>query len=379
MSSPTDQGPEVKGWCPGAFRPMMTGDGLVVRVRPRFARLTAEQALGLCDLAQRFGSGFVDLTNRANLQIRGVAEDNHEPLLQALNALDLLDADPALESRRNILITPFWKRGDKTARLARAVLNALPDLPEMPAKVGFAVDTGAAPVLVEDSADFRFERSQGGLILRADGCARGRPVTEADAMQALIDMAEWFAERRTETRRRMASVLSRHDLPDDWTTTAPRPRGPAPAPGETEDGTFLGAPFGQIDAAALQTLLQDTETPALRVTPWRLFLLEGVRAAGHAFISDPDDPLLTTDACPGAPFCPQASVETRDIARALAPRINGSLHVSGCAKGCARRAMADLTLTGRDGAFDLVKNGHPWDAPIETGLTPDIILAGADL
>ena len=26
--------PEVKGWCPGAHRPMMSGDGLVVRVRP---------------------------------------------------------------------------------------------------------------------------------------------------------------------------------------------------------------------------------------------------------------------------------------------------------------------------------------------------------
>ncbi len=26
---------DVKGWCPGALRPMESGDGLVVRVRPR--------------------------------------------------------------------------------------------------------------------------------------------------------------------------------------------------------------------------------------------------------------------------------------------------------------------------------------------------------
>ena len=25
---------EIKGWCPGALRPMLSGDGLVVRVRP---------------------------------------------------------------------------------------------------------------------------------------------------------------------------------------------------------------------------------------------------------------------------------------------------------------------------------------------------------
>lgn len=371
--------PVVQGWCPGAHRPMMSGDGLVVRIRPRLARLTAEQALGLCDLAQRFGSGFIDLTNRANLQIRGVAQAAHDPLLRALNALDLIDADPALESRRNILVTPFWQRGDDSVRLTQAVLNTLADLPDLPAKAGFAVDTGPAPVLVEDSADFRFERSNTGLILRADGCARGRPVTEDTAMGALGELAEWFDAHRTQTRRRMASVLARHDLPEDWATKAPRPRGPRAGPGHTALGALLGAPFGQIDVAALQTLLQQTEAPALRVTPWRLFLLEGVSIPQSDFITEADDPLLSADACPGAPFCPQASVATRDLARALAPRIKGSLHVSGCAKSCARRGSADLTLTGREGAFDLVKHGHPWDAPTLTGLTPDTILAGADL
>ncbi len=47
----------VKGWCPGAYRPMMSGDGLVVRIRPRLARLERDHVLALCDLAQRYGSG----------------------------------------------------------------------------------------------------------------------------------------------------------------------------------------------------------------------------------------------------------------------------------------------------------------------------------
>ncbi|WP_252979256.1 hypothetical protein [Mameliella alba] len=38
--------PEIKGWCPGAWRPMLSGDGLVVRVRPHLARLDADQARG---------------------------------------------------------------------------------------------------------------------------------------------------------------------------------------------------------------------------------------------------------------------------------------------------------------------------------------------
>ncbi|MEQ1672674.1 MAG: precorrin-3B synthase, partial [Hyphomicrobium sp.] len=43
---------EIKGWCPGALRPMMSGDGLVVRVRPRAGRLTMAQALGIAQAAR---------------------------------------------------------------------------------------------------------------------------------------------------------------------------------------------------------------------------------------------------------------------------------------------------------------------------------------
>ncbi|MEO1579176.1 MAG: cobalamin biosynthesis protein CobG, partial [Pseudomonadota bacterium] len=76
--------PMVKGWCPGAHRPMMSGDGLLVRVRPHDGRVDAQTAHGLADLAERFGNGILDLTSRANLQIRGVREDHHAPLLSEL-------------------------------------------------------------------------------------------------------------------------------------------------------------------------------------------------------------------------------------------------------------------------------------------------------
>ncbi|MEO0991185.1 MAG: cobalamin biosynthesis protein CobG, partial [Pseudomonadota bacterium] len=61
--------PDVRGWCPGAHRPMASGDGLVVRVRPPLGELSVTQALGLADLAGRFGHDELELTNRANLQI----------------------------------------------------------------------------------------------------------------------------------------------------------------------------------------------------------------------------------------------------------------------------------------------------------------------
>lgn len=361
--------PQVRGWCPGALTPMMSGDGLALRVRPRQARLTVAQALGLCDLAERFAQGALELTNRANLQMHGLAEADHPAVLERLAALGLLDADPEQEARRNLLVTPFWQAGDLTDRLGRAVAEALPQMPALPAKMGIAVDTGAAPLLGQDPADFRFERAADGLILRADGASMGRVIREQEAAEALIDMARWFVATRSPAQRRMkalTAVTAVGDLPAGWATAAPLPGAPHPPVGR---GLYAAA-FGHVDAAALRDLLTATGAEAIRITPWRAFALEGGRPASHpAFITDPDDPLLRAAACRGAPGCPQASVETRALARRLAPLVPG-LHVSGCAKGCARAAASGVTLVGRDGAFDLIEEGCAGDAPRITGLDP---------
>ena len=84
---------EVKGWCPGVLRPMQSGDGLIVRVRPWCGAFGLEEARGLADAAERFGNGHIDLTRRANLQIRGIGEDRLPGLHAALERLDLIDRD----------------------------------------------------------------------------------------------------------------------------------------------------------------------------------------------------------------------------------------------------------------------------------------------
>ncbi|NDW46918.1 cobalamin biosynthesis protein CobG [Ruegeria sp. PrR005] len=366
--------PIVQGWCPGAHRPMMSGDGLVVRVRPRLARLRVTQALGLCALADRFGNGTIDLTNRANLQLRGVTEADHQPLLAELAALDLLDAEPGIEVRRNILFSPLYRDGDMTDRLGCELTARLDELPALPAKFGFAIDTGAGRLLSTDSADIRLERSMDGLILRADGKAAGREVTEGEAIDRLIELARWFADRFDPDTRRMARLVQAVPLPAIWQGVEPVRVAEPLAPGETALGPLYGAAFGQLPAQALAALLRDSGATRLRVTPWRLILLEGARAVpAPDFVTHASDPLLTTDACPGAPYCPQAQAETRDLARVLAGRVSGSLHISGCAKGCARMGAADITLVGNGGRFDLVKQGRAGDEPCQRGLTPETL------
>ncbi len=373
--------PEVKGWCPGAHRPMMSGDGLVVRVRPRLARLTAPQAIGLCEAAMRYGSGTIDLTNRANLQLRGVAVKDHEALLGALAELGLLDAEPGLESRRNILVTPLYQKDDLSNRLTRALLERLREFPDLPAKFGFAVDTGTSRLLSRDSADIRFETAcNGDLLIRADGSATGRVLSEAQAIDAAIELARWFAINHSQTNRRMARLLAVQTLPEIWTGTTPSGAGTQLLPGETPIGSCLGAAFGQLPAGPLAELIRNSNATAMRVTPWRLFLLEGaVDVQTSDFVTEPGDPLLTTDACAGAPLCPQAQAETREIARMIAPRVPGTLHVSGCSKGCARNRTASVTLVGRNGRFDLVKDGCAGDEPAMHDLTPETLQTLTDL
>ena len=112
--------PQVFGWCPGALRPMMSGDGLVVRLRVPMGRLSPDQIRRVATLARKHGNGIIDLSARANLQLRGVTTDSHAALVDGLREIGLVDADLAAEARRNITVTPFWQDGDDSHRVAQA-------------------------------------------------------------------------------------------------------------------------------------------------------------------------------------------------------------------------------------------------------------------
>lgn len=488
ITSPTTRPsgrPAATGHCPGAHHPMASGDGLLVRIRPRLARLTAAQTLGFCALSQRFGSGVIDLTSRANLQLRGIRPEDHAAVIDALCELGLLDADAAIETRPAVLVTPCWQPGDDTERIATELTARLGELPGLPPKFGFAVDAGPAPVLTTASADVRIERAASGtLIVRADGAAAGQPVTAAQATDAALTLAAWFAATATPTAaatatavatststsatpaaepvaKRMRGYLRTHALP---LGTAPLEVAAAPAalpaPGRSMVGSEVGAEasssfgpafgaafgsacgsplgptpggavgsafqpalwpvygvaFGQIDAAALACLMRDSGATALRLMPNRGIVLEhGTWCETSAFVTAADDPLWSVDACPGMPACASATVATRELARSLIanltdladffdlvtdrdpdcatdaatasipattsipdpaePRKPPTLHMSGCVKGCARARAADITLVGRNGAFDLVLAGCAWDAPSRTGLSAETLRA----
>ncbi|WP_417809009.1 precorrin-3B synthase [Thioclava sp.] len=357
----------IHGWCPTARRPMASGDGLVVRLSPKTGRITPEQAVAIAAAAQTYGNALIDLSGRANVQLRGVDGQHHAALIADLMPLGLIEAatDGTAPSLRNIIVTPF--ADEATCALAESLRLALADAPELPDKFGFMLDCGQAPVMRDVSADIRLERTvDGALIMRASGLDLGALITQAHAAEAMVDFAHWFvaAGGVCKGRGRMAQLIAQGARPQGAlaATHAPAPASARPKPGLVAQGALVAFEFGQLRGETLAAL---AALGSLRITPWRMVLVEGLRQMPElqGLITDPDDPMLRVFACTGAPGCLQGQAPVRALARTLAPRLDPemTLHVSGCAKGCAWPARASLTLTATPQGFDLIHDGRAGD------------------
>jgi precorrin-3B synthase len=158
----------------------------------------------------------------------------------------------------------------------------------------------------------------------------------------------------------------------------------------SQSGKVVAFPFGRLTAATLAALA--SACAEIRITPWRALILvapskdaEAV-AHTHGAILSHNDRRLKLTACSGAGGCDVGTTDTHATALAIAERAGPLLdpvrmvHVSGCAKGCAHPAIADVTLTARDGVYDVALNAKPGDASPYTGLSPaDAVARVADL
>jgi precorrin-3B synthase len=138
----------------------------------------------------------------------------------------------------------------------------------------------------------------------------------------------------------------------------------------------IGLPFGSmpaqnlIDLAARASHLGATE---IRLAPSRALLFLSLSpsvcsmlldtAAALGFVTAPIDPRTRIAACPGTPACASGRIATRAIAEAIAAQsadlldASLTLHISGCAKGCAHPGAAALTLVGDENGAGLVVDG----------------------
>jgi precorrin-3B synthase len=409
---------DIKGWCPGARRPMLSGDGLIVRVRPHAGALQVAALRNLAEAAQRFGNGQIDLTRRANLQIRGVSAEGLAPLWELMASLALLDDSAEQEAIRNIVINPL--AGLDPAELVdmrpiaatlETLLAADRSLHALPAKFGFALDGGGVLTLADLAADIRLvacgqhhhARIAIGIAGRGGVVWLGTTAV-ADAAAIATQLARGVLQH-SPTRRaaalppeaiaalRARSGLAALDPIAMGSAVAPQPRRGVIALTEQACVLGFGAPFGRVDSDMLVRLAALLETYAIsevRLSPWRTLYVAAdcsqaeplvAGAARLGLIVDDADPLMRIDACSGAGGCPSTSLAVREHARLLASamaraRFAGTLHVSGCAKGCARSAAADLVLIGDGQRYRIVCNGTVKSEPRGILDPADLDIAG---
>jgi precorrin-3B synthase len=403
--------PYRKGWCPGALKPMETADGLLVRVRAPRGRLSLDQAAALADAAIACGNGAIGLTARANLHLRGLSEGTLPNLHARLEDAGLIDADPEIERLCNIVASPLddidpealLDLGPGVATLEKR-LKEDEALRRLPAKFGFVLDAFGRLPLGDVEADIRFEASRDGtlavFLAGDDALAAQCAHAETGDVAARLGLAFLaLADAGEAALRRMRALVERTGAPavfaEAGCDTKPRRRSPRWASLRDVLGAHAygvefvagaAAAFGEIEAVRLKAVIERARAlnaRSLRLTPWRALLITGldqhgaeslvVTIAELGLLVDPDDPRLRVAACPGAPACMHGHRSVRDDGTrwaATLPRGGGViLHVSGCAKGCARPAVTAATFTATATGYDLVLGGRAGDPPVRRSLS----------
>ncbi|KAB2370409.1 nitrite/sulfite reductase [Actinomadura montaniterrae] len=361
MSSSSRSGPDR---CPGALRVHAAADGGLARVRLPGGALARAQLDALAAASRALGDGFLELTSRANLQIRGLADGAETELGERLREAGLLPS-ATHERVRNILGSVLTGRDGDGLLDARPVVAALdaglcadPELAGLPGRFLFAVDDGRGDVIAlrADVGLYAVVPDAFALVLAGkDSGLRARP---EDAAALALDAARAFLRVRT-SEWRLAELGRDLPLAGDRAEPVPVPAAPRRTPLGAipqRDGrtAFSGlVPLGRLDPAGLGAAGE------IIVTPWRGVVIPGVADMSHfpGLVTGPDWAGLTS--CAGRPGCAKSLTDVRaDAARAR--RAGGGLpvHWSGCERQCGRPADRHVAVVAVPGGYEVRLGGE---------------------
>ncbi|MBJ7330960.1 MAG: hypothetical protein JHC95_13760 [Solirubrobacteraceae bacterium] len=355
--------------CPGALRLHEAADGFLARVRVPGGRLSAGQLYALADVGAELGSGLVDLTSRANLQLRGLRAESGGPLAIALADAGLLPSSEH-ERVRNILASPLAGREAgaqiDAAALTDAVDAALcgdPALAGLPGKFQFGID-------VVDGVDVALVAVAPGvveLVLNSSRTGLYADVS-AGAELAMAAARAFLAARTTEWRVSELGVdavlrrlpWDRVELTPDSDFKSTRSVGPGRTT-QADGAVALTAlvPLGRLDAAQLRGLAalgfeaRVSQTRSLTLVDVPATEAERVEAALRALelVLDPDSGWRGLTACAGTGGCPRARLDVRAAARTRAGRRGPTdlpEHWSACERRCGQPASGALAIAQTD-------------------------------
>jgi precorrin-3B synthase len=275
--------------CPGVLRMHTAPDGRLARIRVPGGRLSAAHLQALATAAE-LGNGIVELTSRANLQLRGLPEDAGAGLAEILSRAALFPS-PAHDRVRNVIASPLAGRHLDSVTATDPAVQALDRglcadglLAELPGRFLFAIDDGSRLALGHgadvtlSACDARaFELLIGGFALH------GRLAWE-DAVRLALAIARAFLEERTsagsmawrvaELQDGIVRVAARVGLELTEDRELPGSGPPAIGRHEQRDGLLAVTtlvPGGRLEPGGLATLamLAAGHGFEVRASPWR--------------------------------------------------------------------------------------------------------------
>jgi precorrin-3B synthase len=389
--------------CPGLLRIVPALDGGICRIKLDGGSISSVQAEAVAGAAERFASGAIEATNRANLQIRGIGSEQ-AALIDSLLAAGLGPRTAAGDDVRNLMLSPGAGIDRQmlfdTRPLAERILATLQSherFHDLSAKFAVQLDGGEALAMLEHPHDLwlsAFERDgELRLAFGLAGCltsVAAGSVALADAHALVVAVLELFLDLARPEQTRMRHLLAEHSAEaflarlaervpvqaiTDWHRDSRANALHIGAHPQVEaDLVYVGAvpPLGRLDPGMLRgaaQLAQQFGDASLRFTPWQSLLLPNVRVENTAevisalqrlgLLCEAEQALSRLIACTGSNGCGKGLADTKADALQLAERLarHGhalNVHLSGCSRSCAAAHVAPVTLLAvAPGHYDL--------------------------
>ncbi len=223
----------------GLFHVKPAQDSYMLRARIPGGQMTSAQFRGMAEVAEDWGGGFCDLTNRNNLQIREIMPENTIHVLNKIVNLGLTSRGSGADNVRNITATPTTGFDQQelidvtpyALGMHHAILNNR-DLYGLPRKFNIAFDSGGVISACADTNDIGFyavELKEGehgldaGVYFRMQLCGitghkqfasdSGVLLKPDEAIPVAAALMRVFIEHGNRTNRKKARLKY---LVDDW-------------------------------------------------------------------------------------------------------------------------------------------------------------------
>ncbi|MFW0794785.1 precorrin-3B synthase [Gordonia sp. CPCC 205515] len=350
--------------CPGVFSTHAAADGAVARIRLPGGRIRPDQLEKLAQAAAEHGDGYLELTARGNLQLRGIGDV--EAVAEVVVAAGLAPSS-SHDMVRNIEVSALtgriggvadgWPLADRLDERLRVDDAAA----ELSGRFLFGIDDGRGDVLRRGPDVCALLHDGEGDTLRADIVVGGAPLGSATGLDAIVSALLEVAHAVLEIAPGAWRIA---DLSDEQrgdlelrirATLGPVIGGAIPDPGDPIVGWFdqddgqvlLGAvvELGRLPAR-LGEFVAAVGAPII-VTPDREIILcdldEGVAEtvvrvlAPMGLIFDANSPWARVSCCVGAPGCAKSHAPVRED---LLEYVDGGVEIDtrehwvGCDRGC---------------------------------------------